>query len=75
MREHLQIRRLTAAFNLADPDQKRLYEHANRRRNVSAYIKRLIQRDMEGVLVTRAVPQNAPEPPVELDQGLMRGLL
>lgn len=71
----LEIRRLTAAFNLADPDQKRLYEHANRRRNVSAYLKRLIQRDMEGVLVTRVPPQSAGEPLSELDQGLMRGLL
>lgn len=71
----LEIRRLTAAFNLADPDQEALYRHATRRRNVSAYLKRLIQRDMEGVLVARATPQNETEPPAKLDHGLMRGLL
>jgi hypothetical protein len=35
-------------FNPADPEQQRLIEHADRRTNFSSYIKRLIQRDMEG---------------------------
>lgn len=34
-------------FNILDPDQKELYEHAAKRKNFSAYIKRLIQRDLE----------------------------
>lgn len=34
-------------FNLADPDQKLLYDFATQRANFSGYIKRLIQRDSE----------------------------
>jgi hypothetical protein len=44
-----QIKRSPVAFNLADPDQLAMYEHAKLRTNFSAYIKRLIQRDMEGL--------------------------
>jgi hypothetical protein len=43
-----EIKRSPVAFNLADPDQLAMYEHAKKRTNFSAYIKRLIQRDMEG---------------------------
>lgn len=43
------IRKLKAVvFNLADPDQKIMFEHADERTNFSAYVKRLIQRDIEG---------------------------
>jgi hypothetical protein len=42
-----QIVRKPVAFNLADPDQLELYNHAMKRTNFSSYIKRLIQRDME----------------------------
>jgi hypothetical protein len=38
----------SVAFNLADPDQRKMYEWMTRRTNFSAYLKRLIQRDMEG---------------------------
>ncbi|MED5040758.1 hypothetical protein P9848_01385 [Geobacillus stearothermophilus] len=44
----MNIVRKPVAFNLDDPDQKELYDHAMKRTNFSAYIKRLIQRDMEG---------------------------
>lgn len=37
----------SVAFNEDDPDQKRMLEHANKRKNFSAYVKRLIQRDLE----------------------------
>jgi hypothetical protein len=43
-----QIIRKPVAFNLSDPDQLALYNHAMKRTNFSGYIKRLIQRDMEG---------------------------
>jgi len=36
------------SFNLSDIDQKKMYEHAMKRTNFSSYVKRLIQRDMEG---------------------------
>jgi hypothetical protein len=41
------IKRKSVSFNLSDPDQKLLLLHALKRTNFSAYIKRLIQRDME----------------------------
>lgn len=46
MGKHIKVEGV--AFNLADPDQVKLWQHAKRRTNFSAYIKRLIQRDMEG---------------------------
>ncbi|MED5050679.1 hypothetical protein P9850_02185 [Anoxybacillus rupiensis] len=36
------------SFNVVDPFQKRLFDHAARHTNFSAYVKSLIQRDMEG---------------------------
>ncbi|MDP5274369.1 hypothetical protein [Chengkuizengella axinellae] len=36
------------SFNLADPYEKELNEHAKKFTNFSGYVKRLIQRDMEG---------------------------
>ncbi|GGE62101.1 hypothetical protein [Priestia taiwanensis] len=38
----------TVVFNMEDPDQILLHEHANERKNFSGYVKRLIQRDREG---------------------------
>ena len=35
------------AFNLEDPDQKQQYDHTLQFKNFSAYVKRLIQRDMD----------------------------
>lgn len=37
------------AFNLDDPDQLQLYEHAKKRTNFSAYVKRLITMDVLGI--------------------------
>ena len=34
-------------FNILDPDQKEMFEHAMQRKNFSGYVKRLIQRDLE----------------------------
>lgn len=37
----------SVAFNVADPIEYALYQHAMKNRYFSTYIKRLIQRDME----------------------------
>jgi hypothetical protein len=37
----------SVSFNVADPMEMALYEHARKNRYFSTYIKRLIQRDME----------------------------
>ncbi|KJS84969.1 MAG: hypothetical protein JM58_09370 [Peptococcaceae bacterium BICA1-8] len=44
----MEIRVKTVAFNLNCPDQKKLWEHLIQRTNFSAYMKRLIDRDMQG---------------------------
>jgi len=43
-----QLKNEAVVFNLEDPDQYLLWKHLKSRTNVSAYLKRLIQRDMEG---------------------------
>lgn len=58
-------------FNLDDPDQNRLFEHATKRHNFSAYIKRLIQRDME----IEVKSQTDEEPSDDLDEGLLNNFI
>lgn len=47
------------SFNLLDPDQLKLYEHAMKRKNFSAYIKRLIQRDIDNAFAPRVIHAQA----------------
>lgn len=49
------IVRRTIAFNIDDPDQLMMLQHADKRQNFSAYGKRLIQRDMEGGTIFREI--------------------
>lgn len=42
------IRIIQVAFNVLDPDQLQQYEHVRLRPNQSGYLKRLIQRDIDG---------------------------
>lgn len=44
------IRIIQVAFNVLDPDQLQQYEHVRLRPNQSGYLKRLIQRDIDGVV-------------------------
>lgn len=39
---------IQVCFNVLDPFQKALFDHASGHTNRSGYVKRLIQRDMEG---------------------------
>jgi hypothetical protein len=57
------IERKGVAFNVLDPDQRKLFDYAAHRSNFSAYVKRLIQRDMEG-----GVFQNSDAQPLQGDQ-------
>lgn len=43
-----QIKIIQVAFNVLDPDQLQQYEYIRQRPNQSGYIKRLVQRDMDG---------------------------
>lgn len=62
----------SVAFNVLDPDQSQLLEHAMRRSNFSAYIKRLIQRDMEGGTVQQTLYR---EENFEFDRSIAEGLI
>lgn len=50
----MSIVRKSVAFNCADPDQVQMFNHAMSRTNFSAYVKRLIQRDMECTIRTES---------------------
>jgi hypothetical protein len=61
------------AFNEQDPDQAKLLKHAEKRSNFSAYIKRLIQRDMERGYSGGAMMM--PENNIPATKELVRGLI
>lgn len=65
------IKRCPVAFNLEDPLQAKLYKHTKQYTNYSAYIKSLVQRDMEG---GRQEPMFKGEEK-ELDRGLLQGFI
>jgi hypothetical protein len=52
------FKRKGVVFNIQDPDQVKLYEHAEKRSNFSAYIKRLIQRDMDLLKISLDSPNH-----------------
>lgn len=73
-----QMKNKAVAFNLLDPDEKKLFDHAMQRVNFSKYMKRLIQRDMDNAFVPTYLNKMLPEVPeqeLELDDDLMKGLL
>lgn len=45
----LDLKRKSVCFNVADPDQNKLFLHAIKRTNFSNYVKRLIERDLREV--------------------------
>lgn len=73
------IKNRSVSFNLDDPDQKRMFEYANERTNFSAYVKRLIQRDMEGgvgaPVVHEEVKVEAKEELIEIDENIAEGYI
>jgi len=46
-----QIERIQVTFNVLDPDQQRLYEYVYGKTNSSGYLKRLIQRELDGMIL------------------------
>lgn len=53
----------SVSFNILDPFQKQMKEYTEQYPNFSAYMKRLIQRDMEGGSAVRTI-KKAPQQPV-----------
>lgn len=73
------IKNRSVSFNLDDPDQKKMFEYANERTNFSAYVKRLIQRDMEGGVGASATHEEVKAEPkqdlIEIDEGIAEGYI
>jgi hypothetical protein len=65
------IKNVPVAFNLLDPDQKAMYQYVSQRTNKSSYLKRLIQRDMEGGYNVHSISQHEEQ----FDEELMEGLI
>lgn len=63
-------------FNLLDPDQSKLHKHATERSNFSAYIKRLIQRDLEGGLTYQITDyKQETQPQSDLDKNMASSVI
>lgn len=77
MQKNTDIVNKGVSFNKKDPEQKKYLDHAMKRTNFSAYVKRLIQRDCDGDWVQR--PQEtfveAQKEEVSLNTDLMGGLI
>lgn len=63
------------SFNILDPDQNTLLEHAMKRKNFSAYIKRLIQNDLSEAYMTRVISTPEIEPEDNVDDSFMENLI
>lgn len=55
---------LRASFNLEDQHEKKLFDHASKNSNVSAYLKRLIFLDMVG----KGEPVIEPQEEIQKDE-------
>lgn len=65
----------SVSFNLDDPYEEKLNNHAKKFREFSVYVKRLIQRDMEwGWNHNQSTAQHE-ESPEEDDQGFIESLI
>jgi hypothetical protein len=66
------------SFNVLDPDQLVLLEHAVKRKNFSAYVKRLIQRDIDNAFAPKVIQVQGEQPQpeeVSFEDGLMDNLI
>jgi len=54
------IKKVPVCFNVADPDQALMHAWVCKRANRSGYLKRLIQRDMEGERLERPINREIP---------------
>lgn len=69
-----EIKNKAVSFNVLDPDQEALLRHSLKRKNFSAYVKRLIQRDLDGVVQTYQPPPLEQETP-QLNNDYMENLI
>jgi hypothetical protein len=72
MAKDKEIKVAAATYNILDPDQKEEWEFVYSHTNVSAYLKRLVRRDMESKMPTpRMVPAPKEEGGIDELQALL----
>jgi hypothetical protein len=64
----------SVSFNVIDPFQKQMKEHVEQYPNFSAYMKRLIQRDMEGGNAVRTIKKAPAQAVTNLSMTQLSGL-
>ncbi|MDR7001537.1 hypothetical protein [Neobacillus niacini] len=64
----------SVSFNVIDPFQRQMKEHVEQYPNFSAYIKRLIQRDMEGGSAVRTIKKAPAQAVTNLSMTQLSGL-
>jgi hypothetical protein len=52
-----QIKIVQLCLNVVDPYQERMYQYIRQQTNQSAYLRRLVQRDMEGGTTAAPTPR------------------
>jgi hypothetical protein len=70
-----QIKNRPVSFNINDPYQRKLYEHTLQYSNYSAYIKSLIQRDMEGGRISNVQQSEVEVQSVVISDDMLHGLI
>ena len=64
----------SVSFNVVDPFQKQMKEHVEQYPNFSAYMKRLIQRDMEGGNAVRTIKKAPAQAVTNLSMAQLNGI-
>lgn len=64
----------SVSFNVLDPFQRQMKEHVDQYPNFSAYIKRLIQRDMEGGTSVKSIKKAPSQAVNNLSMAQLNGM-
>lgn len=68
------IKNMSVSFNLSDPFQRQMKEYVEQFPNFSGYMKRLIQRDMEGGVNVRTIKKAPQQEVTNLSMSQLTGI-
>lgn len=68
------IKNMSVSFNLSDPFQRQMKEYVEQFPNFSGYMKRLIQRDMEGGVNVRTIKKAPQQAVTNLSMSQLTGI-
>lgn len=69
-----EIKNMSVSFNLSDPFQRQMKEYVEQFPNFSGYMKRLIQRDMEGGVNVRTIKKAPQQAVTNLSMSQLTGI-